>query len=204
MATPSGHTLYWIYIYYADGAYNFSTAKTVSEAKQTAKDFAGEGVPYSSIYIFYGNQDGAFTDHDAYSSRTPSSGGRRKKTTKRKRSYASRSKSGGAKRRTLTRLRHVRAVKRRGHGVMRSGVTPRTYTKGGNEKFTASAFGHRGNALGKWTAPSIVGAMTQANESAPVGVEVTIRGEFTSDGTHHGLGKGRVVAVRENGRWIYM
>jgi len=129
MATPSGHTLYWIYIYYADGAYNFSTAKTVSEAKQTAKDFAGEGVPYSSIYIFYGNQDGAFTDHDAYSSRTPSSGGRRKKTTKRKPSYASRSKSGGAKRRTVTRLRHVRAAKRRGYGVMKHGASPRSYAK---------------------------------------------------------------------------
>ena len=81
MASPSGHTLYWIYIYYADGRYNFGTAKTVSDAKQIAKDFAEERVPYESIYIFYGNQEGAFTDHDAYSSRVPNGSRRRRKAS---------------------------------------------------------------------------------------------------------------------------
>lgn len=28
-----------------------------------------------------------------------------------------------------------------------------------------------------------------------------VRGEFTSDGTNHGGGGGRQVAVRESGRW---
>ena len=48
------------------------------------------------------------------------------------------------------------------------------------------------------TSSSIKGAMS----SAPTTGDVVVRGEYTSDGTHWGLGRGRVVAQRENGRWI--
>jgi hypothetical protein len=47
------------------------------------------------------------------------------------------------------------------------------------------------------TSSSIQGAMA----SAPPKGDVAIRGEYTSDGTHWGVGRGRLVASRANGRW---
>lgn len=41
-----------------------------------------------------------------------------------------------------------------------------------------------------------------AMQYAPATGNVDVRGEYTSDGQHHGLGRGRLVASRENGRWI--
>ena len=45
---------------------------------------------------------------------------------------------------------------------------------------------------------TIEGAM----QKAPPKGDVLVRGEYTSDGHHWGLGKGRLVAQRENGRWL--
>jgi hypothetical protein len=47
------------------------------------------------------------------------------------------------------------------------------------------------------TSTSVQGAIA----SAPARGDVVVRGEYTSDGTHWGLGRGRLVAQRENGRW---
>lgn len=48
------------------------------------------------------------------------------------------------------------------------------------------------------TSTSVQGAIT----SAPARGDLQIRGEYTSDGSHWGLGRGRLVARRENGRWL--
>lgn len=74
------------------------------------------------------------------------------------------------------------------------------------ETFVAKAVGHRGNELGSWESNTVDGAMRAADSAAPKGAEITIRGETTSDGTNHGKGRGRVVAVREGmaGRWQRM
>lgn len=48
------------------------------------------------------------------------------------------------------------------------------------------------------TSSSVEGAM----QKAPAKGDVFVRGEYTSDGHHWGLGKGREVAQRENGRWL--
>jgi hypothetical protein len=48
------------------------------------------------------------------------------------------------------------------------------------------------------TNTSIEGAIA----SAPKRGDVEIRGEYTSDGSRWGLGRGRMVARRENGRWL--
>ena len=67
---------------------------------------------------------------------------------------------------------------------------------GGPETFEAIATGH-----GRWTGASIKGLMATIDRERPAG-SVTIRGEFTSDGTwHHGHG-GRVVAVRDGRGWV--
>lgn len=48
------------------------------------------------------------------------------------------------------------------------------------------------------TSKTIAGAMRKA----PAGSSYAkVRGEYTSDGKHHGLGRGRLVAVREGRRW---
>lgn len=69
------------------------------------------------------------------------------------------------------------------------------------ETFVAKAVGHAGNALGEWQSTSVEGAMAQADSAAPKGATVTVRGETTSDGSNWGRGGGRVVAVKESGRW---
>ena len=48
------------------------------------------------------------------------------------------------------------------------------------------------------TSSTVQGAMA----SAPRSGGVMVRGEYTRDGTHWGLGRGRLVASRENGRWV--
>ena len=50
-------------------------------------------------------------------------------------------------------------------------------------------------------APTIEGAQHRADQKWPGEREVWIVGEYTSDGTHWGKGRGRSVAVRERGRW---
>jgi len=63
----------------------------------------------------------------------------------------------------------------------------------GNEQFAAV---QRGAVMS--TSSTVQGAMASAH---PAG-GVIVRGEYTSDGTHWGLGRGRLVASRENGRWV--
>jgi hypothetical protein len=48
------------------------------------------------------------------------------------------------------------------------------------------------------TSPSVQGAIA----SAPPKGDLQVLGEYTSDGTHWGIGRGRLVARRENGRWL--
>jgi hypothetical protein len=48
------------------------------------------------------------------------------------------------------------------------------------------------------TSTSVQGAIA----SSPARGDLQIRGEYTSDGSHWGLGRGRVVARREHGRWL--
>jgi hypothetical protein len=62
-----------------------------------------------------------------------------------------------------------------------------------NEQFAAL---QRGAIVS--TSSTVQGAIA----SAPPSGGVIVRGEYTSDGTHWGLGRGRLVASRENGRWV--
>lgn len=67
----------------------------------------------------------------------------------------------------------------------------------GNELFaTKPLFGDGVTVLN--TSSSVHGAIA----SAPARGDLQIRGEYTSDGSHWGLGRGRLVARRENGRWL--
>jgi hypothetical protein len=45
-------------------------------------------------------------------------------------------------------------------------------------------------------------SIQSAIASAPARGDLQIRGEYTSDSSHWGFGRGRVVARRENGRWL--
>jgi hypothetical protein len=54
-----------------------------------------------------------------------------------------------------------------------------------------------GKILG--TSRTMQGAMAKAPNNSSY---ASVSGEWTSDGTHWGVGKGRRVAVREGGRWI--
>ncbi len=61
---------------------------------------------------------------------------------------------------------------------------------------TFACLDRHGKVLG--TSQTIQGAMSKA----PAGSSYAkVRGEYTSDGHHWGLGKGREVAVRESKRW---
>jgi len=51
------------------------------------------------------------------------------------------------------------------------------------------------------TSTTISGAMRHADTMMRTGY-VTVRGEYTSDGQHWGFGKGRLIATRENGKWL--
>jgi hypothetical protein len=56
-----GHTLYWVYAYWP-GDYNFDTTTQLKEAKKILREFVAE-MP-TEVFIFYGNEDGAFTHVD--------------------------------------------------------------------------------------------------------------------------------------------
>jgi hypothetical protein len=64
---------------------------------------------------------------------------------------------------------------------------------------TCTAKDRHGNVVA--TSSSVAGAMKHADTMMRTG-SVSVRGEYTSDGTHWGLGKGREVARRESGRWL--
>lgn len=66
----------------------------------------------------------------------------------------------------------------------------------GNERFATKPLYYDSAVLG--TSSSVQGAMA----SAPSKGDLQVRGEYTSDGSHWGIGRGRLVAVRENGRWM--
>lgn len=59
---PSGHNLYWVYAYWADGE-NFDTTKRLREAEKILREFVEEGA--DEVHILYGNEEGAFTHLDA-------------------------------------------------------------------------------------------------------------------------------------------
>ncbi len=61
-----------------------------------------------------------------------------------------------------------------------------------NEKFAV----RRGTTVVSTNA-SVRGAVA----NAPASGDIEVCGEYTSDGRHWGIGKGRVVAWREHGRW---
>lgn len=67
----------------------------------------------------------------------------------------------------------------------------------GNELF-ATQPAHGDGVTVLQTNTSIQGAIA----GAPARGDLQIRGEFTSDGSRWGFGRGRVVARRENGRWL--
>lgn len=57
---PEGRTLYWAYAYDEDeNQYNFDTSTRLAEAKKMAREMIREG--WHHVYIFHGDEDGAFT-----------------------------------------------------------------------------------------------------------------------------------------------
>lgn len=62
----------------------------------------------------------------------------------------------------------------------------------------AAIDGHTGKIIA--VSKSWRGAMEAADRVKPTGA-VRVRGEYTSDGTHFGLGCGRLIAVRESKSW---
>jgi len=67
----------------------------------------------------------------------------------------------------------------------------------GNELFATKPL-HGDGVTVVQTSTSIQGAIA----SAPARGDLQIRGEYTSDGARWGLGRGRLVARREHGRWL--
>lgn len=64
---PEGHTLYWTYINYQNGDYNFGTSTQKVEAMATAAEFRREA-DWKDVIVFYGDGDGAFTQLDPVAS----------------------------------------------------------------------------------------------------------------------------------------
>lgn len=64
---------------------------------------------------------------------------------------------------------------------------------------TYTAMDRHGNVVA--TSTSTAGAMQHADTMMRTG-EITVRGEYTSDGHHWGRGKGRIVALRQSGKWL--
>ncbi len=64
-----------------------------------------------------------------------------------------------------------------------------------DERFAVSK---GGKPIPSTESASMQGAMSKAPPSG----DVSVKGEYTSDGTYWGLGLGRVMARRENGRWL--
>jgi len=61
---PKDHTLYWVYGYVDNtGEYNFETTTNFAHSKKLARELViKDGFDYA--YIFYGDENGAFTDID--------------------------------------------------------------------------------------------------------------------------------------------
>ena len=73
------------------------------------------------------------------------------------------------------------------------------------ERFQAKRVSWNGRVLGTVVGDTIQKAMGLADDQDKWAKEkatfVVVSGEWTSDGTHWGLGRGRTVAVKEKGRW---
>lgn len=69
------------------------------------------------------------------------------------------------------------------------------------EVFVAKAIGIHGTIIGEWRSTSRDGAMSAADRDRRPSWEIVVRGEYTSDGTRHDVGRGRVVAVKSSGEW---
>lgn len=68
--------------------------------------------------------------------------------------------------------------------------------------YVARAFDERGKAVGKWSSPTVKGAMAFADESRRrLYTWVQIKAAYTPDGVFRGEGNGRIVAERRDGRW---
>jgi len=62
---PEGHTLYWIYVYVdKTGEYNFETTTNFAQAKKLAREMINKTDHWDYAYIWYGDEDGAFTYMD--------------------------------------------------------------------------------------------------------------------------------------------
>lgn len=68
--TPEGHRLYWVYVNYKDGNYNFDTSTTLPGAREAMREFHRDG-GVESIEVFWGNTDSAFTQFDPVMSWRP-------------------------------------------------------------------------------------------------------------------------------------
>ncbi len=65
------------------------------------------------------------------------------------------------------------------------------------EKLVGKAIGQHGQVLATFKGDAIRPLIARLDAAHPNSWGASISGEYTSDGTHHGLGKGRVVASRE-------
>ncbi len=70
-----------------------------------------------------------------------------------------------------------------------------------NETFVARVFRRTGTDTSV-PLKSVASAMDRIQEACDAGYEVTIRGQYTSDGTKHKNHGGRLVALCERKRWI--
>lgn len=72
------------------------------------------------------------------------------------------------------------------------------------ETLEARVVGHRGNVLARYTGDTIEALQWECDQRHPDGYWwIGIHGEYTSDGTHHGVGRGRMLAQRyRHGGWL--
>jgi hypothetical protein len=67
---PQDHRLYWVYAWdAAETQYNFDTTTRIDEARRLAQQFLAQG--WHRVYVFFGDEDGAFTDRDPALTRGP-------------------------------------------------------------------------------------------------------------------------------------
>ena len=80
--------------------------------------------------------------------------------------------------------------------------TPPTQPVIEKDEYVASAVDHRGAVKGVVRSPTVTGAMALADSKFPNReTSITVSGNFTSDGTYWGEGRGRVMAMRDFGKW---
>jgi hypothetical protein len=72
---------------------------------------------------------------------------------------------------------------------------------GGDAVIQAMAVDSYGITHWSAQATSRASAMAQADASVPGRYDVTVRSDRTSDGTVQGPGRGKLLAVRERGKW---